>query len=148
MNPKRLLLAIVAAFVFVWVTDFLIHGVWLKSDYAASMGLWRPEAEMQGRMGWVMLGELLATVTFVVLYAKGFAAKAHPMCAVMFGLFMALFSQANTCISYAVQPIPAGMAVKWFIAGVVQGVLLGVLIFFVYKPKPDAVNNGGCEPEK
>ena len=110
MNPKRLILASVAAFAFVWVTDFLIHGVWLKSDYAATMGLWRPDAEMQGRLGCLMLGEFLAAMIFVVLYAKGFAEKACPMCAVMFGLFMVLFSQANTFITYAVQPIPASLA--------------------------------------
>jgi hypothetical protein len=148
MDRKRLILAIVTVFVFVWLTDFLIHGVWLKSDYSASMGLWRPEAEMQGHMGWVMLGELLATVTFIVLYAKGFATMACPMCAVMFGLFMALFSQANTLITYAVQPIPGSLAVKWFLAAVGQGVLMGLIIFFVYKPKPDDGKNGVCEPTK
>ncbi len=148
MNPKRLVLAIVAVFAFVWLTDFLIHGVWLKSDYSASMGLWRPEAEMQGHMGWVMLGELLATVTFTVLYAKGFAKQACPVFAVMFGLFMALFSQANTLITYAVQPIPGSLAVKWFIAAVGQGVAMGLIVFFVYKPKPGDGKDGGCETKK
>ena len=33
MNPKRLLLAIVAVFVGVWVTDFIIHGVLLQNTY-------------------------------------------------------------------------------------------------------------------
>jgi hypothetical protein len=148
MNPKRLILAIVAAFAFVWVTDFIIHGVCLKNDYAASMSLWRPEAEMQAHMGWMFLGQLLAAATFVVLYAKGFAEKARPLCAVMFGLFMALFSQANTFMTFAVQPIPASLAVKWVIAAAGQGVLLGLLVFFVYKPKPGGGHNAGCEPKK
>ena len=46
MNTKRLILAVVAVFIGVWATNFLIHGVWLKSDYAASMTLWRSEQEM------------------------------------------------------------------------------------------------------
>ena len=50
---------------------------------------------------------------------------------------MGLFSQATTLITYAVQPFPASLAVKWFLAGVVQGVLMGLLVFFVYKPKPE-----------
>lgn len=112
MNPKRLLLAIVAVFLGIFASDFLIHGVWLKNDYAASMPLWRPEAEMQSHMGWLLLGELLGAVTFVVIYAKGFAEKACPMCAVMFGLFMGLFMQANTFITYAVQPIPGSLVAK------------------------------------
>src|SRR5258708_5423699 len=121
MNPKRLVLAIVAVFVGVFVTDFLIHVVWLKDDYAAPASLWRPEAEMQKHMGWLMLGQFLAAATFVVLWAKGFAEKACPICAVMFGLFMALFGQAHTLISYAVRPLPATLAVKWCIAPLVQG---------------------------
>ena len=44
---------------------------------------------------------------------------------------------AATLITYAVQPLPAEIAVKWFIAGVVQGVLMGLLVHLVYKPKPE-----------
>jgi Na+-transporting methylmalonyl-CoA/oxaloacetate decarboxylase beta subunit len=139
MNTKRLVLAIIAVFIGVFVTDFVIHGLWLKNDYAATASLWRPEAEMTARMGWLMLGQFLATVTFVVLYAKGFAKEACPLCAVLYGLFMGLFMQANTLITYAVQPLPASLAVKWFIAGIGQGVLLGLLVFFAYKPKLEEV---------
>jgi len=137
MNPKRLILAIVAVFVGVWVTDFLIHGVWLQNTYKETMSLWRTEAEMQAHMGWLMLGQFLIAATFVVLYAKGFAAMACIRCACLYGLFMGLFSQAMTLITYVVQPFPGSLAVKWFIAGVAQGVLMGVLVFLVYKPKPE-----------
>ena len=148
MNPTRLIVAILIVFVGIFASDFVIHGVWLKSDYAASASLWRPEAEMQKFMGWLMLGQLLAAITSTTLYAKGFADKACPVCAVMFGLFMGLFMQANTFITYAVQPIPAGIAVKWFVAGIVQGALLGLLLFFAYKPKPDGGKTNSGEPGK
>ena len=92
MNFKRLILAIVVATVFVFVSDFLIHGLWMKNDYAATASMWRPEAEMTARMGWMMGGQFLAALTFVVLWARGFAEKACIRCAVMFGLFMGLFS--------------------------------------------------------
>jgi len=101
------------------------------------MSLWRPEAEMVSHMGWLLLGQFLAAATFVVLWAKGFAATARLGCACLYGLFMGLFSQANTLVTYAVQPFPASLAVKWFIAGLAQGVLLGVLVFSVYKPKQE-----------
>ena len=135
MNPKRLVLAILALFVGVFATDFLIHGVWLQNAYKESASLWRTEAEMQSHMGWLMLGQFIAATAFVVLWAKGFAASACLRCACLYGLFMGLFSQATTLITYAVQPLPAGIAMRWFIAGAVQGVLLGVLVFFVYTPK-------------
>ncbi len=148
MNIKRLLLAIVAVFLGIFVTDFLIHGVWLKADYAASTGLWRPEAEMQKFMGWLMLGQLLAAITFTTLYARGFAEKGCRFGAVMFGLFMGLFMQGNTLITYAVQPLPGSLAVKWFVAGTAQGVVLGLLLSLAYKPKPIACQDGSCADAK
>ena len=135
MNPKRLVRPILVLFVGVFVTNFLIHGVWLQNAYKESASFWRTEAEMQAHTGWLMLGQFIAASAFVVLWAKGFAASACLRCACMYGLFMGLFSQATTLITYAVQPFPAGIAVRWFIAGAVQGVLLGVLVFFTYKPK-------------
>ena len=136
MNTKRLILAIVAVFVGVWATDFLIHGVWLQSTYKDTMSLWRPEAEMRAHMGWLMLGQFLAAATFVVIWSKGFPATASLGGTCLYGLCMGLFSQATTLITYAVQPFPPSLAVKWFVAGLAQGVLMGMLVFFVGKPKP------------
>ena len=50
MNTKRLILAIVVAFVVLWVTDFLIHGVWMVPDYRGTQQLWRTDAAMGSRM--------------------------------------------------------------------------------------------------
>ena len=138
MNPKRLILGIATVFVAVWVTDFLIHGVWLQTRYAATMSLWRPEADMQKHMLWLFLGQFLFAVAFVMIWAHGFAGNAHVRCGILYGLFMALFSQANTFITFAVQPLPRDIAVKWVLSGLVQGVLLGLLVRFVYKPKTEA----------
>ncbi|HEY6169230.1 MAG TPA: hypothetical protein VI454_14400 [Verrucomicrobiae bacterium] len=141
MNPKRLLLAIVVVFVGVFATDFIIHGVLLQKTYAATMSLWRPEAEMQAHMPWMSLAQLLAATTFVVLYAAGFASTATVRSAAFYGLFMGLFSQVMTLVLYTVQPMPPGLAVKWFVTGIAQNVVLGVIVFFAYKPKPVAVQS-------
>ena len=136
MNPKRLLLAIVAAFGTIFVTDILIHGVWLEPVYKATMNLWRPDDEMKAHMGWRCAGQLLAAVTFVLIWAKGFAATGCRKCAVIYGLCMGLFSQANTLISYAVQPLTTEIVWKWMVSGVLQGVVLGLVVSLVYKPAP------------
>ena len=52
---------------------------------------------------------------------------------------MALFAQALTLITYVVQPMPGHLMAKWIIAGLVQGVLMGVVVFFVGRPKAAAV---------
>ena len=134
MNPKRLLLAIVAAFVTVFATDFLIHGVWMMPVYRATASLWRPEAEMGAHMGWLSAGQLLAAVTFVMIYAKGFAPIGCMKCAIIYGIMMGLFGQVSTLISYAVQPFTLEIVWKWFVSGVAQGAILGAVTFLTYKP--------------
>src|SRR5438105_3071096 len=117
MNLKRLTLAVVVVFVGIWITDFLIHGVCLRNAYAATMSLWRPDADMQAHMGWLMAGELLAAITLVVLWAKGFAGTGSIGTACFYGMCMGLFSQATTLVSYAVQPLPPNIVTSWFVAG-------------------------------
>ena len=141
MNTKSLIISIVVVFIAVTLTDILIHGVWLSSLYGATKELWRPEAEMSSGkyMGWLHAGHLLVAVTFTMLWAVGFAQNAKITCGIKYGLFMALFGQAHTLISYAVQPLPLELVWKWIASGAVQGIVLGVIVFFVYKPKAATV---------
>jgi hypothetical protein len=138
MSPKRLVLAIVAVFIATFATNFLIHEIWMKSDYAATMSLWRPATDVQKYFPFLLLGQFLFAVAFVVIWSKGFPAVSTLGGTCLYGITMALFSQAETLVLYAVQPLPAHIAVKWFLAGLVQGVVLGVVVFFVGKPAPAA----------
>jgi hypothetical protein len=70
-----------------------------------------------------------------MLWAAGFADRVSISCAVKFGAFMALFGQAHTLITYAVQPVPFDIIVKWFLGGIVQGIIVGLVAFYTYKPK-------------
>ena len=139
MNTKRLILAIVAAFVVLWVTDFLIHGVWMVPDYRATQQLWRTDAEMQSYMAWMLGAQLLFVITFVILWAKGFAGHTKNIaCAVGYGLLMGLFSGVWALIIYVVVPMPGSIAAKWFFAGIVQTILLGLVTSWIYKPSAPA----------
>jgi len=139
MNTKRLILAIVVAFVVLWVTDFLIHGVWMMPDYRATQQLWRTDAEMQSYMAWMLGAQLLFVITFVILWAKGFASYTKNIaCAAGYGLLMGLFSGVWALILYVVVPMPGSIAAKWFFAGIVQTILLGLVTSWIYKPSAPA----------
>jgi hypothetical protein len=138
MNIKRLILAIIAGYIVVFLSDWLIHGIWMAADYAATPQLWRPEAEMASKMGWMLAGQLLTVVTFVLLWTR-WASTAKLTCAIGFGLLMGMFSGVWAIVIYVVTPTPCPIACKWFFAGIVQCILLGIVTFFVYKPKADVV---------
>jgi hypothetical protein len=136
MNTKRLLLSILVLFVANFFMNFLIHGLWLQSTYKETMSLWRSEPEMQARFVWMLLGQFVFSSTFACIWAAGFAEKRCAGCACAFGVLMALFSQSISIINYVVMPLPPSLVAKWVVAGLVHGVLLGLLAFSVYKPKP------------
>ena len=136
MNLKRLILAVVVAFVFIFATDFLIHAVWLKPVYDATKELWRTEAEMNARFPWMLAAQLLAAITFVCIWALGFAARGTVALACTYGLLLGLAVQVTTIVTYVVSPFPPDLALKWFFSGLAQAIFLGVITFFVYKPSP------------
>jgi uncharacterized membrane protein len=81
----------------------------------------------------------LFVITFVILWAKGFASPTTKVgCAIGYGLLMGLFSGVWAIIMYVVIPMPCSIACKWFFAGIAQSILIGVVTFYVYKPKASA----------
>lgn len=133
MNVPRLFLAIVAGFVFIFASDFLIHAIWLAPDYKATAELWRPDAEMQQRFAWMILGQLLAATAVAVIWTMGFAGRSIGTGATV-GLFMGIAMQVWAIALFVVAPLPAAIAGKWFLSGLLQATLLGILVAAIYKP--------------
>ena len=107
----------------------------MTPDYRATQQLWRTDAEMTSRMGWMLCAQLLFVITFVIVWAKGSASStAKISCAAGYGLLMGLFSGVWALIMYVVVPMPGSIAVKWFFAGIAQTILLGLVTFWMYKP--------------
>jgi hypothetical protein len=137
MNIPRLIFAIVAGFIVIFASDILIHGFWMKPDYQATQQLWRPEGEMQSYMVWMLSAQLLTVITFVLLWTR-WAPTAQFGCAIGFGFLMGAFSGVWAIVLYVILPMPGSIAAKWFCAGIVQCILLGIVTFYVYKPAPSA----------
>lgn len=134
INRKSLLITLVVVAVAVFVTDFLIHGVWLTSTYKATASLWRPEAEMQQHFPWMLLGQFIIAAAFTLIYAACVAEKRCLSCTIKYAVCMGLFAGGGQLIMYSVEPYPGVLVAKWFAAGIVQAVILGLVVFKVYKP--------------
>ena len=81
----------------------------------------------------MFIAQLLGVATFVTVWAKGFAGGRIGT-AVGFGLLMGLFQSIWVLANYVMIPLPGDLAVKWFIGGLVQAMLLGLVTSFAYKP--------------
>ncbi|MGQ8338498.1 hypothetical protein ACUNWD_18220 [Sunxiuqinia sp. A32] len=133
MNVKRFLLASLAVFVTFQLLDFIIHGVILMSTYEETASVWRED--MMDLM-WIMyISGVLLSLLFVYIYIKGFQNKGI-MEGVRYGLVMWLLLMVVGSVNqFVIYPVPADLAVKWIIYGLVELVVAGVVTALVYKPK-------------
>jgi hypothetical protein len=133
MNTKRFVLAAVAVFVVLQVTDFLIHSVILSSNYESLANVWRPD--MMSKM-WIMtVVSLFMSFMIVFIFTKGYQGKGIGE-GVRFGLIIGLLMMVVGNLSqYAIYPLPFSLAIQWIIYGVVQFVIAGVVMSLIYKPK-------------
>ena len=136
MNLRKGWLAVVGAFAVIFATEFVIHHVWLSDFYKAHAEWWRPEAQMQSFMHFMVLAQLAMAVLLTVVYTKGYeAGKGGVAQGARFGLLIGfLLLLPNSLMSYCIYPYPMSLIVSWFVGGLVEIVLAGMVIGALYKP--------------
>ena len=130
MKIKRFLLASLLVFIAFQGMDYIIHTLLLGDAYMQTMNIWRQD--MMSLM-WVMLitGALLSLV-FVYLYVKSFGGSGIKGGA-WFGLIAGLMLVGVGAFNqYVVYPVPLSLAVQWFVYGMVEFVVAGIITALVY----------------
>ena len=130
--PKAFGLCVVAGFIFIFVTDFIIHGQLLAGMYENTSHLWRPEEEMV--MPWMFAVQILIVLITASIYGPGHEGKGIGE-GVRFGVMLGALFAVMMASSYAWMPIPIQLAIGWGAAGFVQGLGLGVIYSLLYKQK-------------
>lgn len=136
---KKYVYAVLAVYVAYQFLDFLIHGVILGPTYTdlADTGLWREN--MESTM-WIMyVTGLFFTLFFVYLFHYFVQAygKSGWFAGLYFGLVVAFLVMVTGMFNqYAVYNVTLSLTWQWFIFGVIEVTLLGILAGLVYKPLP------------
>lgn len=126
MNTKKVAVVSIAAFATFFVTDFLIHGLLLKSTYQATQQLWRPETEMPNFMPFMILGQMLISVFFSWIFLFGYQGRGASE-GLRYGLLLSGFLAGNNLVMYSVAPYPTSLVFAWIACGLVQAVLAGMV---------------------
>lgn len=110
---RGMLLGGVAAFVFVFVFEFLVHGFLLKGLYESTMNVWRPQAE--SNMAVMLLSQFLFALAVAFFYPivgpDKECKKAAP-----FGFGLGLVMAMPQLASYSYLPIPISISLLWAVA--------------------------------
>ena len=128
---KRTILAIVAVFLAWSLLDIVIHQLILMGEYGATVGLWRPEAEIM--IGLIYVVTLISAVVFVSIY-KLLICRKEMSRAIQYGLLFGVAVGIGMGYgSYAVMPLTHTIALVWFLGTVVQGGVAGALVGLIVK---------------
>lgn len=133
---KKLILAAVAGYVWIMASGFLIHGVWLNSDYTKIADILRPPDQFH-RKFWIMwVGQLILAAAFAYIYSRGAEKKPWAGQGVRYGVLMTFFTVIPQSLGeYVVFPIPHMLAVKWMCVGALQLIVMGLIVASILKEK-------------
>lgn len=140
MNVKKLIIAFVVVFILLEATNYLVNMVILSSTYADPeiSKVFRPMAEMDAKMWMMRIADLVYSFFFVFIFVKGYENRGI-MEGVRYGIYMGIFIQFMAAVAqHVVYPLPASLAVQWFIYGLIESVIFGVAAAMIYKPKTAA----------
>jgi hypothetical protein len=137
---KKLWIGFIVIFIAMAVLNMIIHGFILSSTYQTDevSKIMRPESEMNSMMWIYYVVYIIQAFFFAFIFSKGYEGKGI-MEGVRYGLYMGLLMATPMAYaSYAMYPMPYSLALQWFIYGMIQYIILGILIALVYEKKPAA----------
>jgi hypothetical protein len=132
---KKLWIGFIAVYVGMTLTNFVIHQVMLGGLYrSASMAsLMRPMGES---MLWIhFVTAAIASFFFVLIFSKGYESKGIGE-GIRYGFFVGMLTSIPMAYdTYAEMPIPYSLALQWFLYGLIQYIILGIIAAMVYGKK-------------
>jgi hypothetical protein len=84
---------------------WLYNGVLLKDVFAEAQSIFRPREEMMGLFHWIIIGQAGLALSFVMIYASGFAGRGI-WGGVCLRIMLEILAISARCAIYAAQPFP------------------------------------------
>jgi hypothetical protein len=136
---KKVWTGFIAVYIAMVLTNMAIHMGLLSSIYHsdAVMKLMRPESD--GTVWIYFVTSLIISFFFTLIFSKGYEGKGLGE-GVRYGLYVGLLMSTPMAYdSYASYPLPYSLALQWFIYGVIQYIILGIVVSLVFGGKAKEV---------
>jgi hypothetical protein len=137
MNPKKLFLAFLAAFVFIFVFGFLWYGNLMHGIHNEVPALWRTEADFGSHFPWLILGHVVMAFFLTLLYAR-FVPGGGAGAGARLGIIVAFLYIGNNLVTFAVQPLTTKILGGWVVGNLLEFAIAGAIVGAIYKPSTTA----------
>ena len=133
MNWQKFFITFIVLYIVTSVLGFLIHGLWLSSQYEQLSGVWRGDMD---KFMWVQyVTGAFYCFFFVFIFARGQENKGI-MEGIRYGLIIWGFYTIPTVYNqFMIYPLPYNLIMEWLFSDLVVVVILGILTAVLYKPK-------------
>ena len=132
MNWKKFFIAFIAAWVFVFVYEWVFHGMILHSSYAEIATVMRAPADIKFPL--LMLGQAVFVFFFALIFVRGFGSGGGTAGGFRYGVLVGLFLCGLNLIDYAVQPLTTTILIAWCIGAIIEFAIAGAIVGVIYKP--------------
>ena len=126
------MLAVVAGFILLFVSDYVIHQILLMGLYEQTANLWRSPETMMDFFPLMLGSQFLMSAITAMIFTRNYEAKGIIEGA-RFGLLLGLLFALMMSMSYIWMPIPLALASSWGAAGFLQGLGLGIAFALTYR---------------
>lgn len=131
---KKVWLGFIASFITIEILEAIVNFVILNSAYQSTASVWRPD--MMSKMWIFHLVMLIGSFFFAFVFSKGFENKGIAE-GVRYGIYIGIWISVGKAYgTYAMVAIPYSLALQWFIYGVLEYVIAGVVLAFIFGMKP------------
>lgn len=134
-DKKRCLISVIVVAAVYFGLDMLVWHVILGNQMQENAQLWRPMADIQGKMWVASLGYILFAWIFTCIYGRGYeCGKCAKTQGVRYGLFIGLLLWgAGSMLQYPFVNMTDGLYVAAALCGIVEYVILGFIVGMLYK---------------
>ena len=135
---KKVWIGFIAVYIGMVLTNMAIHMGLLASEYHSEtvMKLMRPESD--GTIWIYFVTSAIISFFFSLIFSKGYEGKGIAE-GIRYGLYVGLLMATPMAYnSYASYPLPYSLALKWFLYGVIQYLILGAIVAAVFGKKQSA----------
>ncbi len=137
MNYKRCYIAAIAIFVFALMWNGMVHLVLLREADSILNSIGRQESQRNIFLS--ILVTVLLVILFVWSYSR-FARRGDLRDGLTHGLFFGFLAGTLVDLNqYVLYPIPASLAITWFVFGLIEFCIYGVLVSILYPIKDKKV---------
>lgn len=133
MRLSKLIVPIIAVFVFVFIYGYVVHGILLSDIYQQTPQLWRTCEDMQSHFPIMLISELAFAIIFTLFYAYLQQWMKVSLKGWQYGLGIGATFAAIQIGIYAYMPISCTLALLWVVDALIEPVLCGVLLSCMYK---------------